>query len=138
MVLFFLKKISAELKDTNENYDEHNLQKKIDDMEHIKKSLWIYPITSGIIWISFFILQILFIEGKKSDFLSWIYCILISVRQIIYFSFFLYTQKDIQYQFMKFILCKSRNQRLKLRTTSGLINDIRKEGTMLPDVEKII
>ena len=57
---FFLKKISAELKDTNERYEGHDLQKKIDDMEHIKKSLWIYPITSAIIWISFFILQILF------------------------------------------------------------------------------
>ena len=135
---FFLKKISAELKDTNENYEGHNLQKKIDDMEHIKKSLWIYPIISGIVWISFFILQILFIKGKKSTFLSWIYCILISVRQIIYSSIFLYTQKDIQYQFMKFIFCKSRNQKMRLRTTSGLISDIRKEGTMLPDVEKIM
>ena len=135
---FFLKKISAELKDTNERYEGHDLQKKIDDMEHIKKSLWIYPITSAIIWISFFILQILFNENKKSDFLSWLYCILISVRQIIYASIFLYTQKDIQYQFIKFILCKNRNQRLRLRTTTGIINDIRKEGTMLPDVEKIM
>lgn len=135
---FFLKKISTELKDTNEKYEGHNLQKKIDDMEHIKKSLWIYPIISAIIWISFFILQILFNEKKKNDFLSWFYCILISIRQIIYASIFLYTQKDIQYQFMKFIFCKSRSQKMKFRTTSGLINDIRKDGTMLPDVEKIM
>jgi len=135
---FFLKKISAELKDTNEKYEGQNLQKKIDDMEHIKKSLWIYPITAAIIWISFFIIQILFNKGKKSTFLSWLYCILISVRQIIYASIFLYTQKDIRYQFFKYILCKNKNQKARLRTTTGLINDIRNEGTMLPDVEKIM
>jgi hypothetical protein len=135
---FFLKKISAELKDTNEKYEGHNLQKKIDDMEHIKKSLWIYPITAAIIWISFFIIQILFIKEKRNQFLSWLYCILISVRQIIYASIFLYTQKDIRYQFFKYILCKNKNQKIRLRTTTGIINDIRKEGTMLPDVEKIM
>ena len=70
--------------------------------------------------------------------MSWLYCILISVRQIIYVSIFLYTQKDIQYQFMKIIFCKHRNRKINLRTTTGLMNDIKKEGTMLPDVERII
>ena len=39
---------------------------------------------------------------------------------------------------MKFILCKHRGKKINFRTTSGLINDIRKEGTMLPDDEKLM
>lgn len=131
----FVNKISTELKDTNEKYEGHNLQKKIDDMEHIKKSLWIYPITSGILWFLFFILQIMFSVNIKGTFLSLFYCLLISSRQVIYTLIFLYTQKDIQYQFIKFILCKKKKK--KLRNVKGIIDDIQKGGEMLPNEGKI-
>ena len=138
----FLKKISVELKDAQEKYEDQDnkLQKKIDNMEHIQKSLWIYPIVSSILWASFFILQIFF--NKRTNhhiLLSLLYCLIISVRQIIYTLIFLYTQKDIQYQFLKVVLCKNR-RRTKLRNTTYIINEVKKNkgNLMLPDEQKIM
>ena len=131
----FLNKVSGELKDQNEDFQMQSVKKKISDMEHIKKSLWIYPLTSGILWIIFFIIQILFNEVERRGFLSWIYCILISIRQGIYTFIFVYTQKDIKYQFMKFILCKNRTHKT-LRNTKGIINELKSEGKIIPDDEK--
>ena len=131
----FLNKIAIELKETQERYEGNHLQKKIDDVEHIKKSLWIYPITSGILWFSFFILQFLFNIFGKNGFLSWIFCILISIRQSIYAIIFVYTQKDLQNQFIKTFLCKKKK---KLRKTTGIINEIQGGGKIIPDNEKVI
>ena len=131
----FVNKISIELKEAQEKDETINLQKKIDDVDHIKKSLWIYPITSCIVWISFFILQFLFSIFNKNGILAWIYCILISIRQSIYAIIFLYTQKDLQNQFIKTFLCKKKK---KLRKTVGIMNDIEKGGKISPDNDKII
>ena len=129
----FLNKISTELKETQEKYEETHLQKKIDDVEHIKKSLWIYPITSSILWLSFFILQFLF-NVKTNGVLSWIYCILISIRQSIYAIIFLYTQKDLQNQFIKTFLCKKK----KIKKAVGIINEINKGDKINLENDKII
>ena len=131
----FLNKVSGELKDEDEEFQMQSVKRKISDMEHIKKSLWIYPLTSGILWTIFFIIQILFNEVERRGFLSWIYCILISIRQGIYTFIFVYTQKDIKYQFMKFILCKNRTHKT-LRNTKGIINELKSEGKIIPDDEK--
>ena len=131
----FLNKVSGELKDEEEEFQMQSVKRKISDMEHIKKSLWIYPLTSGILWVIFFIIQILFNEVERRGFLSWIYCILISLRQGIYTFIFVYTQKDIKYHFMKFILCKNRTQKT-LRNTKGIINELKSEGKIIPDDEK--
>ena len=131
----FLNKVSGELKDEDEEFQMQSVKRKISDMEHIKKSLWIYPLTSGILWTIFFIIQILFNEVERRGFLSWIYCILISIRQGIYTFIFVYTQKDIKYQFMKFILCKNRTHKT-LRNTKGIINELKSEEKIIPDDEK--
>lgn len=131
----FLNKVSGELKDEEEEFQMQSVKRKISDMEHIKKSLWIYPLTSGILWTIFFIIQILFNEVERRGFLSWIYCILISIRQGIYTFIFVYTQKDIKYHFMKFILCKNRTHKT-LRNTKGIINELKSEGKIIPDDEK--
>ena len=131
----FVNKISIELKEAQEKYEAYGLQKKIDDVEHIKKTLWIYPITSCILWFSFFILQFLFYALTKNGFLSWIYCLLISIRQSIYAIIFLYTQKDLQNQFIKTFLCKKKKI---MRKTIGIINDIQKGGKLEPDNDKIL
>ena len=131
----FLNKVSGELKDEDEEFQMQSVKRKISDMEHIKKSLWIYPLTSGILWVIFFIIQILFNEVERRGFLSWIYCILISIRQGIYTFIFVYTQKDIKYQFMKFILCKNRTHKT-LRNTKGIINELKSEEKIIPDDEK--
>ena len=132
----FLSKISNELKETKDKNENPNVQKKIDDVEHIKKTVWIYPITSGVLWFLFFIFQILFNYLERHQFLSWIYCILISIRQSIYAIIFLYTQKDIQNQLIKTLLCKKKK---KMRIARGIINDIKSGagGNLLPDDEKI-
>ena len=130
-----INEMSDELKEKKDNYGTNKLQKKIDDVEHIKKSIWIYPITSGIIWLIFFILQILFSRKIRNPFLSWVYCIFISIRQSLYGIIFLYTQKDIRAQFIKTLLCKDKKR--GGRRTVGIINEIKSEGKIMPDEEKI-
>ena len=133
----FLNKITGELKEQEGDNSSAKSKRKINDMEHIKKSLWIYPLTSGILWVIFFIIQILFNETEKRGFLSWVYCILISIRQGIYTFIFVYTQKDIKYQFMRFILCKNRKRKIiNLKKSKGIINPIINEAKIMPDDEK--
>lgn len=136
----FLNKITGELKRQDDDQSGSS-RRKINDMEHIKKSLWVYPLTSGILWFIFFIIQILFNEIDQREFLSWIYCILISIRQGIYTLIFVYTQKDIKYQVMRFILCKNRKRKknIIIKKSKGHINPINpinKDSKILPDDEK--
>ena len=138
----FVRKISVELKDNQEKYEEQDnrLQKKIDNMEHIQKSLWIYPIASGILWVLFFILQIFFDSVTNSSaILSLLYCVIISVRQVIYVLIFLYTHKDIQTQLIKVLLCKNK-QKKRYRDSKSIMNDIEKNKGLLmkPEEPKII
>lgn len=121
----FLSRVSKEIKDKGESSDDHNLKKKIDSMEHIRRTLWIYPITSGILWFTFYIIQII-ISNKNFGFLSILLCIIISIRLIVYDIIFIYTQKDIKYQLIKFFLCQT--DRKKTRTSSAILNNILIEG----------
>ena len=122
----FIKKMTAK----SENYK----QKQSDNMERIKRTLWVYPISSAIMWILFFILQIIFDNGTEQTnrdrniLLSLFYCLLISIRQMIYVVLFLITQKDIKKKFIGFILCKSKKRN---KNTNKLINEINKENQIL-------
>jgi len=133
----FLSKVTGELKDKGESSDDHSLKKKIDSMEHIRKTLWIYPITSGILWFIFYIIQIIVTtQPKNYGFISLLLCIIISIRLIVYVIVFIYTQKDIKYQLIKFFLCQPAKK--KYRTASAIINDIEKEegsGNLISDSE---
>ena len=106
-------------------------------MEHIRKTLWIYPITSGILWFIFYIIQIIVTtQPKNYGFISLLLCIIISIRLIVYVIVFIYTQKDIKYQLIKFFLCQPAKK--KYRTASAIINDIEKEegsGNLISDSE---
>ena len=105
-----MKKIKLKIIDELEFGRESYLNKRQENVEYIIKTLWIYPITSAILWILFFVLQIIFDNGIKGFVLSLIYCIMISIRQPIYTFIFLYTQKDIKKQFIKFITCKLKRK----------------------------
>jgi hypothetical protein len=141
----FLSKVTEELKDKGKSSDDHSLQKKIDSMEHIRKTLWIYPITSGILWFIFYIIQIIVTTKQMSNsnsnnnsnsFISILLCIIISIRLIVYVIVFIYTQKDIKYQLIKFFLCQPAKK--KIRTASAIMNDIEKEegsGNLISDDE---
>ena len=129
----FLNKIYGELKDKEENNEGHNLKKKIDNMEHIKKTLYLYPLTSGIIWFLFYILQIIFLSKKgNSVAISWCLCLLLSIRLSVYVLLFFFTHKEIENQFLKFVLCK--NYRKKNQTINS-INDVNEGDSIVPDNE---
>ena len=133
----FLSKVTEELKDKGKSSDDHSLQKKIDSMEHIRKTLWVYPITSGILWLIFYIIQIIVTTKQKNyGFISLLLCIIISIRLIVYVIVFIFTQKDIKYQLIKFFLCQPAKK--KMRTVSAIMNDIEKEegsGNLISDNE---
>jgi hypothetical protein len=133
----FLSKITGEIKDKGESNEDQSLKKKIDSMEHIRKTLWVYPITSGILWFIFYIIQIIVTTKPKNyGFISLFLCIIISIRLIVYVIVFIYTQKDIKYQLIKFLLCQPAKK--KIRTASAIMNEIEKEegsGKLISDNE---
>ena len=108
---FFVHKISGQLKERAKN-ERESLRRTYDKMNHIKKTLWLYPFTSAVIWISFFVIQINMIINKgQNSLLSLFGCLLISVRQIIYVLIFLVTQRNIYRKLLECILCKSKRRK---------------------------
>ena len=102
---------SIRIKITEELEGSFSSSKKKTEVEHIIKTLWIYPISSAVLWIIYFILQIFFFfELKQVTVISLIYCIIISIRQPIYTLILLFTQKDIKNEFIKTILCKRKKK----------------------------
>ena len=105
-----MKSIKLKLTDELKLGQESFLNKRQTNVEYIIKTLWTYPMASAILWILYFVLQILYDNGVKGFTFNLIYCIIISIRQPIYTFIFLYTQKDIKRQFIKFITCKYKNK----------------------------
>ena len=87
-----------------------DVSRKKSEVESIIRTLWIYPVTSAILWLLFIILQIFFDNEFKGTALSIIYVILISVRQPIYALVFLFTQRNIKKVFINFFLCKNKKK----------------------------
>ena len=108
--IFVMKNIHLKLKDESEYGRTSFLNKKKSNVEYIMKTLWIYPITSGILWFSYFIFQIAVENGKKGFEISLTFCIIISVRQPIYSLIFLFTQRDIKKKFVEWFLCKTKKR----------------------------
>ena len=125
-----MKNIHLKLKDESEYGRTSFLNKKKSNVEYIMKTLWIYPITSGILWFSFYILQISIENGASGFALSLTFCIIISVRQPIYSLIFLFTQRDIKKKFIEWFLCKTK-KRNKSVIISSLepINDFGTTGS---------
>lgn len=103
----YVKKISTDIRN-NEDEGRNSIREKIKQMNTIKYSLCSYPIVSILVWSMFFIIQILFNQRStdKNGPIAWIYCILISARQIIYTLVYFLTQK----QLIKLIFCKKRKK----------------------------
>ena len=128
--ILIMRNIHLKLKDESEYGRTSFLNKKKTNVEYIMKTLWIYPITSGILWFSFFIIQ-MSIEGGADGFaLSLTYCIIISVRQPIYSLVFLFTQRDIKRKFVEWFLCKTKKKNKSVIISSlEPINDYGTLGT---------
>ena len=120
-------KITEELEfdDSNSKF----LNKKKSDIAKIIRTLWIYPIISAILWIIFFIFQIVSYY-TINRFLSLVYVITISVRQPIYTIVFLLTQKTIKKEFINFVTFKTCKKR-KNRSVINPINRINPEKSKL-------
>jgi hypothetical protein len=87
-----------------------DVSRKKSEVESVIRTLWIYPVTSAVLWLLFIILQIFFDNEFKGTVLSIIYVILISVRQPIYALVFLFTQRNIKKVFINFFLCKNKKK----------------------------
>lgn len=107
--IIVMKNIKTKLTDDFDPEGSFSINKKKAEVESIIKTLWIYPITSAILWLLFFILQILF-DNNFHQHLSWIYCILISIRQPIYTLVLLFTQKKIKKEFINSITCRRKKK----------------------------
>ena len=120
-------KITEELEfdDSNSKF----LNKKKSDIAKIIRTLWIYPVISAILWIIFFIFQIVSYY-TINRFLSLVYVITISVRQPIYTIVFLLTQKTIKKEFINFVTFKTCKKR-KNRSVINPINRINPEKSKL-------
>ena len=81
----------------------------------------------------FFILQICYDNGVKGFAASLIYCILISVRQLIYALVFLFTQRDIKQKSIQCLTCKGRKN-----PKSVIISDDVEDGSHKGGTESLI
>lgn len=108
--IIVMKGIHTKLNDEIEFGRTSTVNKRKLNVEYIIKTLWIYPITSAVLWFLFFILQMTFDYGLKGTAASLVYVIIISVRQFIYALVFLFTQRDIKQKFIQFMTCKGKKK----------------------------
>ena len=107
----FLGKIRGELKERVENDESSIAKKKLEDMSHIYRTLWIYPLSCAVIWIIYFIFEFCFIIGNiHNGFAVWVFGLLISTKQVAYVIIFLITQKEMRNHVFQCILCKGRKK----------------------------
>ena len=128
--MIFVNKVKRNLEENEIAIDK----KTINDIEKIKKTLYIYPLTSGIIWGIFCILHIVFKVQSSFDYVfSWIYCILVSLRQPIYACIFLGTQNSMKKYCLNTLMCKNSKKKEKISEKLGDKNE--KSKAFLDDDE---
>lgn len=112
----FIKKVSNEIEEKEDNGRE-SIQAKKKKINQMMWSLVLYPVVSGIIWIFYFILQI--ISGNAEDSLkdsmrkgvgAWLLIILISFRQFIFTFLFFWTQGNLKKYAYIIITCKKNKK----------------------------
>lgn len=142
----FIKKVSNNIKEATGGKDgderRPSTEMKLTKMSFMMKSLISYPIISGIIWASFFALQIVINKSTdKNGIASWIYCIIISFRQLVYSLLFFFTQGSIRKYSISMLKCegcrkrknKGKDRGKKKKLLSGkkeLINSSEKKNKM--------
>ena len=133
----FIGKISREIEES-EGGEGKNAQNKIKRFNTMKTNLIIYPIVSILVWLFYFVLQILtgYINGpNKNETISksmkhgagaWLLIIIISIRQIIFTLVFFFTQKNLKrhaFSCLKDIFCKrKKNESVSDTTGEGLLD----------------
>ena len=112
----FINKISKEIQDSEGSIGDNN-QKKVKRINEMKKNLFLYPIVSGVVWIIYFILQILtgynndpnkksLANSMKKGVGAWILILIICARQIVFTLVYFLTQGNLKKYAINYITCK--------------------------------
>ena len=131
--IIVMKGIHTKLNDEIEIGRTSSVNKRKSNVEYIINTLWIYPITSGILWILFFILQICYDNGVRTFATSLVYCIVISIRQLIYALVFLFTQRDIKQKSIQCLTCKGRKKKKSI-----IIENMNEDGGSLKEGNQLL
>ena len=113
---FFIKKVSNEIEEKEDNGRE-SIQAKKKKINQMMWSLILYPVVSGIIWLFYFILQIIagnakegLKESMRDGVGAWLLIILISFRQFIFTFLFFWTQGNLKKYAYNCITCKKNKK----------------------------
>ena len=113
----FIRKVSHEIEE-NEDSGRKSIQNKMKKINQMMWSLILYPVVSGVIWLIYFVFQIL--AGKANEYDSnhslskfmkngpgsWILVVLISLRQFFFTFLFFWTQGSLKKYAYNFITCQ--------------------------------
>ena len=121
---FFVKKTKEELIENNDE-SRPSMQRQIKNITKIQKTLFLYPVISCVIWLLFFILKLffsIFSSYKSNSIFSWIFCIFISLRQIIYTLVYFLTQEKLKEYAILVLTCKTCKKR-QIKNINNLVKD---------------
>jgi hypothetical protein len=135
----FIRRISREIEDNDVKEEGRNKENKVQKIKKVMCNLLLYPFVSGIVWIIYFILQILtgniyssdnksFIESMKKGAGAWFIIIIICIRQIIFTLMFFLTQGNLKRHTLNIICCKKNKNS---RTTMNMLNESNTENYKL-------
>ncbi len=139
-------KTKKEFIDQNDE-TKNSIQKSVKKMNTIEFSLFIYPLSSAVLWTGFFILQFNFEynfrkkESRESDThntLNIIYCSLISSRELIYTIVYLLTHAQLKKYTMKILTCKICKEKRKKNIKVSSLSEKSILGVSLSDDNKLI
>ena len=129
---FFIKRISREIEDNDPKEEGRNKENKVKKIKKVMYNLILYPIVSGIVWIIYFVLQILtgyiysdergksgFAESMKKGAGAWCIILIICIRQIIFTLMFFLTQGNLKRHAYNMICCKKN----KRTTTINMLSE---------------
>lgn len=128
---FFIKRISREIEDNDTKEEGRNKENKVKKIKKVMYNLILYPIVSGIVWIIYFVLQILtgyiysdegksgFAESMKKGAGAWCIILIICIRQIIFTLMFFLTQGNLKRHAYNMICCKKN----KRTTTINMLSE---------------
>ena len=131
---FFVKKTKEDLIENNDE-SRPSVQRQIKNITKIQNTLFLYPVISCAIWLLFFVLILffwIFSNYKSQSIFSWIFCIFISIRQIIYTLVYFLTQEKLKEYAILVLTCKSC-QKKRIQNINYLNKETEEVG---PIIEK--
>ena len=131
---FFVKKTKEDLIENNDE-SRPSVQRQIKNITKIQNTLFLYPVISCAIWLLFFVLILffrIFSNYKSQSVFSWIFCIFISIRQIIYTLVYFLTQEKLK-EYAILVLTFKTCKKKRIQN----INNLNKESEEVgPIIEK--